>query len=78
VGERKEISIAPGRAASMAALEAEACRSQALYLFVSGSNFLVELAGLRGFWRIVWRSLSSTLPTESLFISAIVTSSELH
>jgi hypothetical protein len=37
----------------MAALKAEACRSQALYLFVRGSNFLVELAGLRVFWRIV-------------------------
>jgi hypothetical protein len=37
----------------MAALKAEARRSQALYLFVSGSNFFVELAGLRVFWRIV-------------------------
>jgi hypothetical protein len=42
-GERTEISIAPSCAASMAALKAEACRSQALYLFLSGSNFLFEL-----------------------------------
>jgi hypothetical protein len=62
----------------MATLKAEACRSQALYLFVSGSNFLVELAGLRVFGASSRRSLSSTLPTESLFISAIVTSSALH
>jgi hypothetical protein len=56
-GERTEISIAPSRAASMAALKAEACRSQALYLFLSGSNFLFELAGLRFFWRIVTAQL---------------------
>ena len=52
-GERTEISIAPSRAASMAALKAEARRSQALYLLVSGSNLFVELAGLRVFWRFV-------------------------
>lgn len=53
MGERTEISIAPSRSASIATLKAEACRSQALYLFVSCSNFLVELADLCVFWRIV-------------------------
>src|SRR5712672_3485271 len=37
----------------MPALKANACRPQALYLFISGSNFLVELTGFRVFWRIV-------------------------
>src|SRR5580700_851856 len=53
MGGRTEISIAPSPSASIATLKAEACRSQAMYLFVSCSNFLVELADLCVFWRIV-------------------------
>jgi hypothetical protein len=43
----------PGRAGSLTPLKANAGRSQALYLFVSRHDFLVEPAGLGVFRRIV-------------------------
>jgi hypothetical protein len=69
-----EISIALCRAGSLAWFKAACCRSQAFYLFVNRLGILVELHEFRFFGASLLRSLSSTLPTESLFISAIVTS----
>lgn len=45
-------SVFAGRVSSLAPLEAESCRSHALYLFVNRLNLLVELRDLRAFLRI--------------------------
>ena len=59
-----DISIAPG--CWSAPLESESCRSQALYLFVSRLNFLVELHDPRGFLCIVAAQLIEQLANGEL------------